>query len=88
MSSTNDPSSGSPDGGLWSALDVARYLKVSRSWVYLRAESGQLPCIRLGGLLRFDPEAIRAYARGESPGLARVVPFRAPGHGGKGNQSP
>jgi excisionase family DNA binding protein len=28
--------------------DVARYLKVSRSWVYQRAEAGQLPCVRVG----------------------------------------
>ena len=42
--------------GLWDASDVARYLKVSRFWVYHRAEAGLLPCIRVGGLLRFDPE--------------------------------
>jgi excisionase family DNA binding protein len=29
--------------GLWDANDVAGYLKVSRSWVYHRAEGGQLP---------------------------------------------
>ena len=37
---------------LWDAQDVARYLKVSRSWVYQRAEAGLLPCVRVGGLLR------------------------------------
>jgi hypothetical protein len=31
--------------GLWDAKDVAQYLKVSRSWVYHRAESGLLPCL-------------------------------------------
>lgn len=50
---------------LWDASDVAAYLKVSRSWVYHRAESGELPCLRIGGLLRFDPPAVRAYACGE-----------------------
>jgi excisionase family DNA binding protein len=49
--------------GLWDANDVARYLKVSRSWVYNRAESGLLPCFRVGGLLRFDAESVRTYAR-------------------------
>jgi excisionase family DNA binding protein len=47
---------------LWDANDVAKYLKVSRSWVYQRAESGLLACIRVGGLVRFDPEKIRACA--------------------------
>jgi excisionase family DNA binding protein len=43
--------------------DVASYLKVSRSWVYHRAEAGLLPHLRVGGLLRFDPEVVRAFAR-------------------------
>lgn len=59
---------------LWDAKDVAAFLKVSRSWVYLHTEDGTLPSLRIGGLRRFDPEAIRAYARGEwKP--APVVPF-------------
>lgn len=61
--------------GLWDANDVAGYLKVSRSWVYHRAEAGQLPCVRVGGLLRFDPAAIRASARGEVTTTKRVVAF-------------
>jgi excisionase family DNA binding protein len=48
--------------GLWDANDVARFLKVSRSWVYHRAEAGQLPHLRVGGLLRFDAGAVRAFA--------------------------
>lgn len=61
---------------LWDANDVARFLKVSRSWVYHRAESGELPYLKIGALLRFDPQAIHAFARGESTQAARVVPFR------------
>lgn len=49
--------------GLWDANDVARFLKVSRSWVYQRAEAGLLPYARIGGLLRFDPQAVRTFAR-------------------------
>lgn len=49
------------DDALWTADDVAAYLKVSRSWVYHRAESGELPHLRVGGLLRFQPDEIRAY---------------------------
>jgi excisionase family DNA binding protein len=54
-----------PPDSLWDASDVARFLKASRSWVYHRAESGELPCLRVGGLLRFDPATVRAFARGE-----------------------
>ena len=51
------------DHQLWDANDVASYLKVSRSWVYHRAEAGQLPHLRVGGLLRFDPTTVRAFAQ-------------------------
>jgi excisionase family DNA binding protein len=59
---------------LWNADDVARYLKVSRSWVYQRAESGELPCLHVGGLLRFEPDAVLAFARGETR-ASTVLPF-------------
>lgn len=52
--------------GLWDANDVAKFLKASRSWVYQRAQAGQLPCVKIGGLLRFEPAAIRAFIRGQS----------------------
>ena len=47
--------------------DVAAFLQVSRSWVYQKAEAGLLPVIRLpgSGLLRFEPDTIRAFALGE-----------------------
>jgi len=67
MSSSPEP--------LWKVQDVVRFLNASRSWVYQKAEAGALPCLRLGGLLRFEPEAIRAWARGEPQPAARVVPF-------------
>jgi excisionase family DNA binding protein len=59
---------------LWDANDVARYLKVSRSWVYYRAEAGLLPSLRVGGLVRFEPATVRAFARGEIP-PPKVLPF-------------
>lgn len=53
-----------PDGfeTLWDARDVARYLKASRSWVYQKAESGLLPYVKVGGLVRFVPGRIREIA--------------------------
>ncbi len=57
---------------LWTANDVARYLKVSRSWVYHRAESGQLPYLRVGALIRFQPDEIRSLV-GSTPGRAKSL---------------
>ena len=56
---------------LWDARDVARYLKVSRSWVYQKAEARLLPNLKVGGLVRFVPERIRAFALGS--GVAAKV---------------
>jgi len=53
---------------LWDARDVARYLKVSRSWVYQRAEAGQLPYLKVGGLVRFVPDRIREFALASAGG--------------------
>jgi hypothetical protein len=61
---------------LWNPSDVAAFLQVSRSWVYQKAEAGLLPVIRLPGssLLRFEPDFVRAFARGEwKPAAARPV---------------
>jgi len=51
---------------LWDVRDVAQYLKASVSWVYKAAERGELPCVRIGGLLRFDARAVRAFALGRT----------------------
>lgn len=48
------------------AADVARYLSVSRSWVYHRAEAGELPCLRFGGHLRFRRSDIDRYLEKQS----------------------
>jgi excisionase family DNA binding protein len=59
------------NNSLWDVRDVAAYLKVSRSWVYHRAEAGTLPCLRIGALVRFEPDEIRAFAQ-----RSRAVPAR------------
>lgn len=53
---------------LWTAREVALFLRVSRSWVYHKAEAGVLPHCRFGGHLRFEPDAIRAYLREHARG--------------------
>jgi excisionase family DNA binding protein len=68
------------DDNLWTKKDVACFLRVSESWVYLHVDKGDLPYLRVGGLLRFDPEAVRRYAR-EGEKSATVIPLRKGGQG-------
>jgi excisionase family DNA binding protein len=53
---------------LMTAEDVAAYMQVSRSMVYKLAESAQLPCLRIGACLRFEPSIVQRFARGEIRG--------------------
>jgi excisionase family DNA binding protein len=48
---------------LWDVNQVAEVMNVSKSWVYQRVEMGLIPHVRLGGLVRFEPEAIRKFVR-------------------------
>jgi excisionase family DNA binding protein len=36
------------------------FSKCSVSYVYKSAERGELPCVRVGRMLRFKPDAVRA----------------------------
>lgn len=56
------------DDRLWNAEDVAGFLSVSRSMVYKLEQAGELPCVRIGARVRFDPAVVRAFARGELRG--------------------
>jgi hypothetical protein len=76
MSTRSDNASSGAVEALWDAKDVAAYLKVSRSWVYQQAERGVLPCMHIVGVVRFEPSAVKAFARGERPG-GRVLPLRS-----------
>jgi excisionase family DNA binding protein len=57
------------DDRLWDADDVASFLNVSRSMVYKLEQAGELPCVRIGARVRFEPGTVRAFARGELRGL-------------------
>lgn len=48
---------------LWTAKEVAAYLRCSQNWVYLHAAAGTLPHVKVEGLLRFVPEDIRSFVR-------------------------
>ena len=60
---------------VWKVRDVAEFLQAAESWVRHAAAAGRLPCTKLGGLLRFDPEEIRALVRREDSPV-RALPSR------------
>jgi hypothetical protein len=50
------------DEHLWMAKHVADFLNVSLSWVYMHADAGNIPSLRICGCLRFVPADVRAFA--------------------------
>jgi excisionase family DNA binding protein len=50
---TNEP--------LWTVREAATFLKLGRNTVYEWAASGQLPSLRLGSRIRFQPSALRRW---------------------------
>ncbi len=57
---------------LWTADEVAAFIKCSVSYVYKSAERGELPCVRVGRMLRFRPDAVRALVLGvDAQGASR-----------------
>lgn len=60
---------------LWTAVDVARWASASRSWVYEHAASGVLPCLKIGGLLRFDPAEVKRFFLSGGPAERKFIPL-------------
>jgi excisionase family DNA binding protein len=50
---------------LFTAQEVAQMLRVSLSMVYKLRRSGALASVQIGSLYRFNPEAVRAFMKGE-----------------------
>lgn len=73
---SNPPPPGAPDEPYWDVHRVAEYLNVSESWVYIQAAKGTLPCRKFGGLRRFQPAEVRAFADGSKPCAGTVVSLR------------
>lgn len=51
-----------PTESLWTVAETAKYLNMSKSWVYRHTESGDIPHAKLGGVIRYSPARIRQYA--------------------------
>jgi len=63
------------DNVLWTAREVAAFMKASPSWVYLHAEAGTLPSVKVLGLRRFIPAQIKAFAAGQSVPPSNILSF-------------
>jgi excisionase family DNA binding protein len=61
---------------LWDVKDVSGYLGVSKSWIYQRVSANELPHRRIGGLIRFFPDEIHAFAQEARAAVAPILPLR------------
>ena len=61
---------------LLSIVEAAEYLSTSVRFVRDRRADGQVPAVKLGGLLRFDPEDLDQYIE-----ASREVPTLGSGSG-------
>ena len=59
---------------LLTVKDLSAWLNMKPSTLYLWAGQGKIPCRKIHGLIRFDPDAIAAWLRAFEPGQAPAVP--------------
>lgn len=59
------------DEGLWTADDVAKYLRKHKQTVYRMCGDNLLPFSRVGGEYRFQPAAIRAWVTAKQQPVVR-----------------
>lgn len=52
-----------PTDALWDARAVAEFLGASASYVYKKVQAGKIPYVRIGWMVRFSPDAIRAWVK-------------------------
>jgi excisionase family DNA binding protein len=60
---------------LWTSKEVSAYLRIGKNRPAVMARTGELPGIRIGRYLRFDPAVVRAYVEalrqnGQTPALS------------------
>jgi hypothetical protein len=59
---------------LLTVKDLSAWLNMKPSTLYLWAAHGKIPCRKIHGLIRFDPEAITVWLRSFEPGQITAVP--------------
>ena len=73
LAASKAPPAVAPAESLWGVGEVAQFVGCSRSKLYQWAAAGKIPSLHVGGQLRFEPEAVRRWARGEAVRPATVV---------------
>jgi excisionase family DNA binding protein len=53
---------------LWRAEHVARLLDCGVKTVYAKAANGEIPSLRVGGLVRFEPDVIERWLKTQRQG--------------------
>ena len=54
--------------------DLSTRLNIKPSTLYLWAAQGKIPCRKIHGLIRFDPDAITAWLHAFESNQARAIP--------------
>ena len=54
--------------------DLSTRLNIKPSTLYLWAAQGKIPCRKIHGLIRFDPDAITAWLHTFEPNQATAIP--------------
>lgn len=67
---------------LLTVKDLSSWLNIKQSTLYLWAAQGKIPCQKIHGLIRFDPEAITVWLRSFEPNQVTAIPpmTRRPDH--------
>jgi excisionase family DNA binding protein len=59
---------------LLTVKDLAAWLNMKPSTLYLWAAQGKIPCRKIHGLIRFDPDTITAWLRSFEPSQVAPIP--------------
>ncbi len=57
------PKEGRARGDLLTVREVAQRLRLSETHVYLMAQHGEIPCVKLSRAVRFDPADVDRFIR-------------------------
>jgi excisionase family DNA binding protein len=57
---------------LWTPKETATYMHVSASLVYKLAAKGELPSVKIGDCVRFNPDAIEFYINRNNRQIERM----------------
>jgi predicted DNA-binding transcriptional regulator AlpA len=53
--------------------EAARLLAMSESWLWQATTRGQLPCVRIGRAVRYDPRDLQAFIDRQKQAQLRVI---------------